>query len=94
MLAAVLQGIDGFVFTAGIGENSPQIRAAIANKLAWLGITLDATANAENKLLISRRDSRLPLYVIPSDEELMIARHTWSVLSHQSDKSVKYERVS
>lgn len=94
MLAAALQGIDGFVFTAGIGENSPQIRAAIANKLAWLGITLDATANAENKLLISRRDSRLPLYVIPTDEELMIARHTWSVLSHQSDKSVKYERVS
>jgi acetate kinase len=94
MLAAALQGIDGFVFTAGIGENSPQIRAAVANKLAWLGISLDTAANAENKLLISRRDSRLPLYVIPTDEELMIARHTWSVLSHQSDKSVKYERVS
>ena len=94
MLAAALQGIDGFVFTAGIGENSPQIRAAIANKLAWLGITLDTAANAENKLLISRPDSRLPLYVIPTDEELMIARHTWSVLSHRPDKSLKYERVS
>jgi acetate kinase len=94
MLAAALQGIDGFVFTAGIGENSPQIRAAIAGKLAWLGVSLDAAANSENKLLISGRESQLPLYVIPTDEELMIARHTWSVLSHQSDKSVKYERVS
>ena len=50
MLAAALQGIDGFVFTAGIGENSPQIRAAIASKLAWLGVSLDAAANTENKL--------------------------------------------
>lgn len=92
MLAAALQGIDGFVFTAGIGENSPRIRAAIASKLAWLGVSLDAAANAENKLLISRPDSRLPLYVIPTDEELMIARHTWSVLSQQSPP--KYARVS
>jgi acetate kinase len=94
MLAAALQGIDGFVFTAGIGENSPQIRAAIAGKLAWLGVSLDAAANAENKLLISRRDSRLPLYVIPTDEELMIARHTWSVLSHQPMSSPNYARAS
>jgi acetate kinase len=94
MLAGALQGIDGFVFTAGIGENSPQIRAAIAGKLAWLGVSLDPAANTENKLLISRPESRLPLYVIPTDEELMIARHTWSVLSHQSDKSAKYVRVS
>ncbi|MGA9088587.1 MAG: acetate/propionate family kinase [Bradyrhizobium sp.] len=94
MLAAALQGIDGFVFTAGIGENSPQIRAAIANKLAWLGITLDTAANAENKLLISRPDSRLPLYVIPTDEELMIARHTWSLLSQQTTSSPKYVRAS
>jgi acetate kinase len=92
MLAAALQGIDGFIFTAGIGENSPQIRAAIASKLAWLGVSLDVAANAENKLLISRPDSRLPLYVIPTDEELMIARHTWSVLSQQSP--LKYARVS
>ena len=94
MLAAALQGVDGFVFTAGIGENSPRIRAAIARKLAWLGVSLDAAANAENKLLISRRDSRLPLYVIPTDEELMIARHTWSVLSRQPTSSQKYARVS
>ena len=94
MLAAALQGIDGFVFTAGIGENSPQIRAAIANKLAWLGVSMDAAANAENKLLISRPDSRLPVYVVPTDEELMIARHTWSLLSQQPKSSPKYARVS
>ena len=94
MLAAALQGIDGFVFTAGIGENSPQIRAAISSKLAWLGASLDAAANAENKLLISRPDSRLPIYVVPTDEELMIARHTWSLLSQQTTSSPKYVRAS
>ncbi len=78
MLAAAMQGVDGFVFTAGIGENSPKIRAAIAQKLAWLGVSLDAAANAENKLLISRPDSRVPVYVVPTDEELMIARATLS----------------
>ena len=86
-----MQGVDGFVFTAGIGENSPQIRAAIVSKLGWLGASLDATANAANKPMISGRDSRLPIYVVPTDEELMIARHTFSLLS---DRSSKYARVS
>lgn len=81
MLAGALQGIDGFVFTAGIGENSPKIRAAIAGKLAWLGVSFDAAANAEGKPLISRPDSRVAVYVVPTDEELMIARHTLSVLT-------------
>lgn len=94
MLAAALQGIDGFVFTAGIGENSPQVRAAIASKLAWLGVSLDAVANAENKLLISRRDSRLPVYVVPTDEELMIARHTWSLLAQKATAQPRQKRVS
>jgi acetate kinase len=94
MLAAALQGVDGFVFTAGIGENSPQVRAAIASKLAWLGASLDAVANAENKLLISRRDSRLPVYVIPTDEELMIARHTLSLLTEASAAQPRQKRVS
>lgn len=94
MLAAALQGIDGFVFTAGIGENSPQIRAAIASKLTWLGASLDEAANSENKLMISRPDSRLPVYVVPTDEELMIARHTWSLMSQQLRSPAKYARVS
>jgi acetate kinase len=93
MLAAAMQGVDGFIFTAGIGENSPQIRAAIVEKLRWLGASLDASANAENKLLISGRDSRLPVYVVPTDEELMIARHTFSLLSNEATSSPEKARV-
>jgi acetate kinase len=94
MLAAAMQGVDGIVFTAGIGENSPQIRAAIVSKLGWLGASLDEAANAENKLQISRRDSRLPVYVIPTDEELMIARHTLSLLSNRAASASKQARIS
>jgi acetate kinase len=94
MLAAAMQGVDAFVFTAGIGENSPPIRAAIVNKLGWLGATLDAAANAGNKRLISKGDSRLPVYVIPTDEELMIARHTLSLLSNKAAGASKQARAS
>jgi len=80
MLAAALQGIDAFVFTAGIGENSNAIRACVAEKLAWLGVSLDPTENARHALKISQRGSRVPVYVIPTDEERMIAEHTLSVL--------------
>jgi acetate kinase len=81
MLAAALCGVDAFVFTAGIGENSPNIRARIAEKLAWMGATLDPDANATHGPLISRTGSRVRLYVLPTDEELMIARHTVALLS-------------
>jgi acetate kinase len=81
MLAAALGGLDAFVFTAGIGENSATVRARIAEKLSWLGVALDPAANAARETLISRRDSRIALYVVPTDEELMIARHTLAVLS-------------
>ena len=80
MLAAALQGIDAFVFTAGIGENSNAIRACVAEKLAWLGVSLDPTENAKHALKISQRGSRVPVYVIPTDEGRMIAEHTLSVL--------------
>jgi acetate kinase len=76
MLAAALGGLDAFVFTAGIGERSADIRARIAEKLAWLGADLDPAANQANEALISRPASRVALYVVPTDEELMIARHT------------------
>jgi acetate kinase len=79
-LAAALGGVDGFVFTGGIGENSPAMRARIAKHLAWLGAELDPQADVHGPV-ISRRDSRLALYVIPTDEELMIARHTLELLS-------------
>ena len=81
MLAAALGGLDAFVFTAGLGENSSEIRARIATKLAWLGVAVDADANTKHAATISTPASRIPVYVIPTDEELMIARHTLSVLT-------------
>lgn len=80
-LAAALNGLDAFVFTAGIGENSALMRARIVEKLAWLGAELDPVANAEGKLAISTSSSRIVLLVVPTDEELMIARHTLEVIS-------------
>jgi acetate kinase len=79
MLAAALRGIDALVFTAGIGENSDSIRARIADHLGWLGVELDPVKNARHSLLISRPDTT-PVYVLPTDEELMIAQHTLSLL--------------
>src|SRR5579859_3533773 len=76
MLAAALGGIDAFVFTAGIGENSALVRARVTAQLAWLGAVLDPAANASHATLISAPQSRVPVYVVPTDEELMIARHT------------------
>lgn len=81
MLAAALQGIDAFVFTAGIGENSVSIRSRIVERLAWLGLKLNPAENLHHARLISSSDSRVPIYVVPTDEELMIAQHTFSLLS-------------
>jgi acetate kinase len=81
MLAAALGGVDGFVFTAGIGENSPSMRARIAERLAWLGGALDPKSNAAGAAQISPPGSRLAIHVVPTDEELMIARHTLALLS-------------
>jgi len=75
-LTASLGGLDGLVFTAGIGEHAPQIRAMAAEKLSWLGAKLDAEANARNAEIISTGDSKLAMLVIPTNEEEMIARHT------------------
>lgn len=83
MLAAAMGGIDGVIFTAGIGENAPAIREAFAKRLAWLGLELDTEANAKGGPRISREGSRVACYVIPTDEELMIARHTLHVLRMQ-----------
>ena len=79
-LAAAMGGIDGLVFTAGIGENSAEIRGRVMARLAWLGLEPDDDANAGNGPLVSTPASRLKAYVIPTDEELMIARHTVAVL--------------
>ena len=81
LLAAVLGGIDGLVFTAGIGENSAEVRRRIAEASAWLGIELDQEANARHELRISQAGSPVSAWVIPTNEELMIARHTGRILS-------------
>lgn len=94
MLAAALQGLDAFVFTAGIGENSASIRTRIAEKLAWLGVALDPAENARHASKISRPDSRIPVYVVPTDEELMIAQHTLALLMNRRSPNQKRERVS
>jgi acetate kinase len=79
-LAAVLGGIDALVFTAGIGENSPEVRRRICAASAWLGIDLDPDANRDGRPHISRAGSRVSAWVIPTNEELIIARHTGALL--------------
>jgi acetate kinase len=78
--AAALGGVDGLVFTAGIGEHSAEIRHRICESSAWLGIQLDAEANARKDLRISLPQSKVSAWVIPTNEELMIARHTGLLL--------------
>ena len=89
MLAAALRGIDAFVFTAGIGENSPTIRARISERLSWLGVSLDPGANKASAQVISRKDSRVTVYVIPTNEELMIARHTLALISGRAERAAE-----
>ncbi|HKP35732.1 MAG TPA: acetate/propionate family kinase [Pyrinomonadaceae bacterium] len=79
-LAAVLEGVDAIVFTAGIGENSPEIRRRIGEASAWLGVEIDEEANSQKATRISTRASKLSVWVIPTNEELMIARHTGALL--------------
>jgi acetate kinase len=80
-LAATLGGLDAIVFTAGIGERSPAIRARVCQAAAWLGIELDENANAAHGPRISRPGSLVSAWVIPTNEELMIARHTVTALA-------------
>jgi acetate kinase len=79
-LVGTLGGLDGFVFTAGIGEHAPEIRAAVCDRLAWLGVLMDPDANALHKDRISARHSRVDVRVIPTDEESTIFHHTSDVL--------------
>ena len=93
MLAAALQGVDALVFTAGIGENSDSIRARIAARLGWLNIALDPAENSRHALRISRPDTT-PVYVVPTDEERMIAEHTLSVLWSRRPSTQAKKRAS
>jgi acetate kinase len=80
-LAAVLGGLDAVVFTAGIGENSATIRAAICADMEWLGLVLDERANAAGETVISAPSSRVRILRIPTDEERMIATHAIALLN-------------
>ena len=80
-LAAALGGVDAIVFTAGIGENSTLVRERVCRDAHWLGVELDPAANAAGGPRISTAASRVSVWRIPTNEELMIARHTRAVLS-------------
>jgi acetate kinase len=79
-LAASMGGIDAMVFTAGIGERSPEIRARALRRLGWLGFSLDDATNQTGNLKCTRPGSLRPAYVIPTDEEIVIARHTLALI--------------
>jgi acetate kinase len=79
-LAAALGGLDALVFTGGIGENAAPVRAAVVRGAAWLGLDLDPVANATHGPRITSTASRVPAYVVPTDEESMIASHTLAVV--------------
>jgi acetate kinase len=79
-LAAALDGLDSIVFTAGIGENAAVIRERVCRDADWLGVEFDSAANASGSPRISAPASRVSAWVIPTNEELMIARHTQELL--------------
>ncbi|MFM9843153.1 MAG: acetate/propionate family kinase [Dongiaceae bacterium] len=79
-LAAALGGLDALVFTGGIGENAAPVRAAVCRDATWLGIELDAAANDSGDQLITTKTSRTAAWVLPTDEELVIAAHTRRLL--------------
>jgi acetate kinase len=85
-LAASLGGLDALVFTAGIGEHAPEIRRRACQQASWLGIELDDTANASGGARISTPASKVSVWVIPTNEDLMIARHTWHLTEGDARK--------
>jgi acetate kinase len=80
-LAAALGGLDAMVFTAGIGEHAAPVREKVCRAAAWLGVELDPAANAAHAPCITTPSSRTRAWVIPTNEELMIARHTRDLLA-------------
>jgi acetate kinase len=93
-LAASLGGVDSFVFTAGIGERSSEMRSRISEKLAWLGAEIDPEANRKGELCISRAGSKVAVYVVPTNEELMIAKHTLLTIVASGHAGATYKRTA
>jgi acetate kinase len=90
-LATVMGGLDGVVFTAGIGEHAAPLRANIGSRLSWLGVAIDAAANALHGPRISSSGSRVACYVIPTNEELLIARHALTLVRQPAGLSFNAE---
>jgi acetate kinase len=88
---AVLGGLDALVFTAGIAEHSAPVRAALCGKLTSLGVKLDEQANASNGPCISATDSAVSVWVIPTNEELMIAQHTLALVKERGSNHVQVD---
>lgn len=80
-LVVALGGLDAVVFTAGIGEHVPEVRHRICEQLSWLGLDIDADTNEAGSPKISAMGSRISAWVIPTNEELMIARHCWELMN-------------
>ena len=87
-MAAALGGIDALVFTAGIGEHTPKVRRRVCEGAAWLGVDLDQGANLTGGARITGTGSRTSAWVIPTDEDLMIARHAWALLDRGTANSI------
>ena len=93
-LAAAMNGIDALVFTAGIGENSPEIRARVCARSRWLGLEMDEAANRAGGPCISIPRSAVSVWVIPTDEEGMIAEHTLEAWrTHEGRRSHAHDGV-
>lgn len=89
-LAAEMQGIDGFIFTGGIGENSSEVRKMVSDKIAWLGFDIDPAINLSMKKEVKKINSdssKKPIWVIPTDEEIIIAKHTFKLF--KENKKIK-----
>jgi acetate kinase len=87
VMANTLEGLDCLVFTGGIGEHASEIRRRICDRLTWLGLALDASANERGLQNIATADSRIDVLIIPTSEEMAIARHCESVLANSSAPS-------
>jgi len=85
-LTAALDGLDVLVFTAGIGEHAPEIRRRVCEKATWLGVEIDEAANREGGPRITKADSKTSAWMIPTDEDLMIARHTWRLIAADKER--------